>query len=99
MEIKNKKTGYVFEISDIEGKKLITDNDEEFEPIDKKFLSKQKKPKTVREKVMGVKLDDSCLKALTKEQIIQELKELCVTFNPKARKKELIEILKKQGGF
>ena len=37
MQIKNKKTGYIFEINDIEGKKLIADNFEEFEPLDKRL--------------------------------------------------------------
>ena len=46
MKIKNIKTGYVFEISDIEGKKLITENQEEFEPLDKKLLPQKPKPKT-----------------------------------------------------
>ncbi len=95
MEIKNKKTGYIFEISETEGKKLISDNQEEFEPVDKKYLPKIKKAKTVKEKVMGT----DCLKALTKEQIMQELKELSVKFDPKSKKSELVELLKKSGGY
>ena len=95
MQIKNKKTGYIFEINDIEGKKLIADNFEEFEPLDKRFLPKQKKAKSIREKVMA----DSCLNALTKVQIIQELQELSAEFSPKSSKKELVEILKKCGGY
>ena len=69
MEIKNKKTGYVFEIKESEGKKLIFENEEEFEPVDKKYLPEKKKAKTVKEKIMGT----DCIKALKKEQIIQEL--------------------------
>ena len=95
MEIKNKKTCYIFEINEKEGKKLLLENQEEFEPIDKKYLSKVKKAKTVKEKVMG----EDCLKALTKEQIIQELKELSIDFNPKSKKSELVELLKKAGGY
>lgn len=94
MEIKNKKTGYIFEISDNEGKKLITEKEEDFEPLNKKIMPKQKKPKNIKEKVIV----NNPLEALKKEQIIQELQHLCVAFNPKANKKELIEILKKAGG-
>ena len=95
MEIKNKKTGYIFEINEKEGKKLLFENQEEFEPIDKKYLPKVKKAKTIKEKVMG----NECLKALSKEQIIQELKELSISFNQKAKKSELIELLRKEGGY
>ena len=95
MKIKNKKTGYVFEISDVEGKKLIIENSEEFEPLDKKLLPKKLKAKTIKEKVVV----DNPLNVLKKEQIIQELEILKVPFNPKAKKKELIEILKKAGGI
>ena len=84
MKIKNKKTGYIFEISDKEGENLVADNSEEFEPLDKRFIPAKKKPKTVKEKVMG----EECLNLLRKDQIIQELKELSVEFNPKALKKE-----------
>ena len=86
MEIRNKKTGYIFEISDIEGEKLIFNNDEEFEPVDKKLAPKIKKPKTIKEKVIVKKSDDACLKALTKAQIIQELRELSISFDSKANK-------------
>ena len=95
MEIKNKKTGYIFEISDIEGKKLIIDHSEEFEPIDKRFLPKKSTPKTIKEKVVI----DNPLNVLKKEQIIQELEILKVSFNPKAKKKELITLLEKAGGI
>ena len=95
MKIKNKKTGYIFEISDSEGKKLISQDAEEFEPIDKRFLPKKPKPKTIKEKVVV----DNPLNVLKKEQILQELEILHVQFNPKAKKKELIEILKKAGGI
>ena len=95
MEIKNKKTGYVFEINDTEGKKLICEHSEEFEPLDKRLLPKRTKPKTIKEKVVI----DNPLNVLKKEQIIQELEILKVPFNPKAKKKELIEILKKAGGI
>ena len=95
MKIKNKKTGYVFEISEVEGKKLIIENSEEFEPLDKKLLPKKLKAKTIKEKVVV----DNPLNVLKKEQIIQELEILKVPFNPKAKKKELIEILKKAGGI
>ena len=94
MKKKNKKTGYVFDISDTEGKRLITENSEEFEPLDKRLMPKTKKPKTVKEKV----IEESCLKALRKDQIIQELRHLSVKYNPKARKDDLIELLKKTGG-
>ena len=95
MKIKNKKTGYIFEISDIEGKRLITDNSEEFEPLDKKRLPKKPKPKTIKEKVVTIEP----LNVLKKEQIIQELEILKIPFNPKSKKKELIEILKSAGGI
>ena len=95
MKIKNKRTGFVFDIGEKEGKLLIEDDYETFEPVDKRLLPKTKKPKTVKEKVMGTE----CLKALKKTQIIQELNELSVTFNPKSTKTELVEILKKAGGF
>ena len=95
MKIKNKKTGYVFEISDIEGKRLITDNSEEFEPLDKRLLPKKSKPKTIKEKVVAIEP----LNVLKKEQIIQELEILKIPFNPKSKKKELIEILKSAGGI
>lgn len=95
MEIKNKKTGYIFEINEKEGKKLLFENREEFEPIDKKYLPKIQKAKTIKEKVMA----SDCLKALSKEQIIQELKELSINFNPKSKKSELVELLKKAGGY
>ena len=95
MEIKNKKTGYIFEIKDSEGKKLILNSDDEFEPVDKKYLPKRKKAKTVKEKVMGT----DCIKALKKEQIIQELTEFGVNFDTKAKKSELVELLKKAGGY
>ena len=98
MEIKNKKTGYIFEISDKEGVKLVCENPDEFEPFkpeDKKLLPPKTKPKTIREKVM----EQSCLNSLSKKQIIQELQELSVSFNPKTKKAELIELLKKTGGF
>lgn len=98
MKIKNKKTGYIFEISDKEGEKLLVENEEEFEPLDKKYVVKTKKPKTVREKVVVSSRVYGCLNALKKEQIIQELNELDVKYNPKMKKKELIEILKKAGG-
>ena len=42
---------------------------------------------------------DSCLNALTKVQIIQELQELSAEFSTKSSKKELVEILKKCGGY
>lgn len=95
MEIKNKKTGYVFEINDDEGKRLIFENSEEFEPLNKKFLPKKSKPKTIKEKI----IIDNPLNVLRKEQIIQELHHLSVPYNPKAKKSELIEILKKAGGI
>lgn len=98
MKIKNKKTGYIFEISDKEGEKLLVENEEEFESLDKKYVVKTKKPKTVREKVVVSSKVYDCLNALKKEQIIQELNELDVKYNPKMKKKELIEILKKAGG-
>ena len=95
MEIKNKKTGYIFEISDAEGKKLINEHSEEFEPLDKRLLPKKPRAKTIKEKVVV----DNPLNVLRKEQIIQELEILHVSFNPKSKKKELIEILKKAGGI
>lgn len=95
MKIKNKKTGYIFEINDKEGKKLIDENSEEFEPLDKKYQPVKVKAKTIKEKVMGT----SCLKALTKEQIIQELRELSVEFNSKSPKAQLVELLKTAGGY
>lgn len=95
MEIKNKKTGYIFEINEKEGIKLIINNQEEFEPLDKKFLHKKTRAKTIKDKVMGT----NCLKALNKKQIIQELKELSIDFDIKAKKEELIEILKEVGGY
>ena len=94
MKIKNKDTGYIFDISEKEGKTLILENSEKFEPLDKKYLPKKKIPKTIKEKVMGI----DCLSALTKEQIIQELNELSVAFDPKSKKSELVELLKKAGG-
>lgn len=95
MEIKNKKTGYVFEISDKEGKKLILENQEKFEPVDKKDMPKVRKAKTIREKVTGI----NCLNALTKNQIIQELNELSIKFDSSLKKSELVELLKKAGGY
>ena len=41
----------------------------------------------------------NCLSALTKEQIVQELNELAVKFNQKSKKSELVELLKKAGGY
>lgn len=95
MKIKNKNTGYIFDISEKEGKALISDDPERFEPLDKRQMPRKKILKTIKEKVMGVE----CLKALSKEQIIQELNELSVKFNSKSKKSELIELLKKEGGF
>ena len=94
MEIRNKKTGYIFEINEEEGKKLVNNNREEFEPLDKKYMPKEKQPKTVREKVLGI----SCISALTKEQIIQELKELNIKFDKNAKKSELVKLLSEKGG-
>ena len=95
MEIKNKKTGYVFEISQKEGKRLLIENSEEFEALNKADMPKIKKPKTIKEKVLGI----SCIKSLTKDQIIQELQELSVDFDKKAKKSELAELLKTAGGY